>query len=140
MNVFYKLGGDSLNDIHIYSKISKELNVKIYLKYVMSHSMIYDLGKYIEGIINYNSDKMKIIEKRNSREFPVTSQQLRVYIESFLRPNDIIYNILEMIKLTKNVNISKIKEEFNKLFEKQEILKSKYYEKEMNGKFEIYRR
>jgi len=140
MNVFYKLGGDSLNDIHIYSKISKELNVKIYLKYVMSHSMIYDLGKYIEGIINYNSDKMKIIEKRNSREFPVTSQQLRVYIESFSRPNDIIYNILEMIKLTKNVNISKIKEEFNKLFEKQEILKSKYYEKEMNGKFEIYRR
>jgi len=43
MNDFYELGGDSLNGIRVSSKIEKELNIKIYLKDIMTHSMICDL-------------------------------------------------------------------------------------------------
>eukprot|EP00833_Pecoramyces_ruminatium_P003648 jgi/Orpsp1_1/1177680/evm.model.c7180000062408.1 len=43
MHDFYELGGDSLNAIRISSRIEKELEIKIYIKDIMSHSKISDL-------------------------------------------------------------------------------------------------
>jgi len=104
----------------------------------MPHSMISDLNKFIENILNDSYNKMEIIVKCNSREFTVTSKQLGIYIDSIVHPSDVTYNISTMIKINKNVNISKIIEGFNELFKKQEILISKYYEKEIDRKIEVY--
>eukprot|EP00833_Pecoramyces_ruminatium_P011233 jgi/Orpsp1_1/1185265/evm.model.c7180000092984.1 len=52
MQDFYELGGNSLNAIRISSRIEKELNIKIYIKDIMSHSLICDLSKYIESVMN----------------------------------------------------------------------------------------
>ncbi|OUM66075.1 hypothetical protein PIROE2DRAFT_6786 [Piromyces sp. E2] len=145
MSDFYELGGDSLNFIHFSSLIEKELNIKIHYKDMISHSMVVDLGHYIEEIImdtnsNTNSNhKIEIIKKRNCKEFPVTSQQLGIYIESVKNPNSIIYNIPNVYKyVNKNINITKIIEGFKKIFENQEVFKTRYGEKEVNGKTEIY--
>eukprot|EP00833_Pecoramyces_ruminatium_P017973 jgi/Orpsp1_1/1192005/evm.model.d7180000089941.1 len=138
MSDFYELGGDSLNAIRIISTIEKELNVKIYIKDIMSYSIISDLGKFIEKLLNDNNRQIEIIEKHNKKEFPVTSQQLGVYIDSIKNPNSVLYNIPSIFKLNKNLNIEKIKEGFNELFKKQEIFRTKYYEKEIHGKTEIY--
>eukprot|EP00833_Pecoramyces_ruminatium_P016016 jgi/Orpsp1_1/1190048/evm.model.d7180000076318.1 len=138
---FYELGGDSLNAIRILSRIEKELNIKIYVKDIMSHPIIYDLSKYIEYIIdNNNNDNytMEIIERRHCKEFPVTSQQLGVYIDSIKQPNSIIYNIPKIYRLNRNVDKEKVKDSLLKIFSKQEILRTKYYGKEVNGKTEIY--
>eukprot|EP00833_Pecoramyces_ruminatium_P001157 jgi/Orpsp1_1/1175189/evm.model.c7180000052945.1 len=138
---FYELGGDSLNAIRISSRIEKELKIKIYLKDIMNHSIISDLSKYIESIINDETNeenKMEIIVKRNSKEFPITSQQLGVYLDSIKDENSIIYNIPNIYKLNSNINKEKIKNSILKIFEKQEILRSRYYGKEINGKTEIY--
>eukprot|EP00833_Pecoramyces_ruminatium_P010004 jgi/Orpsp1_1/1184036/evm.model.c7180000087749.1 len=138
---FYELGGDSLNAIRISSRIEKELNIKIYIKDIMSHPIIYDLSKYIESIINNDNNdasKIEVITKRNCKEFPVTSQQLGVYVDSIKQPNSIIYNIPSIYRLNKNINKEKVKDSLLKIFSNQEILKSKYYEKEINGKTEIY--
>eukprot|EP00833_Pecoramyces_ruminatium_P012258 jgi/Orpsp1_1/1186290/evm.model.d7180000049478.1 len=60
-----------------------------------------------------------------------------VYLDSIKHPDSLIYNVPYMVKLKENINIDKIKEGFNKLLENQEILKSKYIEKQINGKIEI---
>eukprot|EP00833_Pecoramyces_ruminatium_P018314 jgi/Orpsp1_1/1192346/evm.model.d7180000092453.1 len=138
---FYELGGDSLNAIRISSRIEKELNIKVYIKDIMSHPIIYDLSEYIEFVMNdknNDTNKIEVITKRNCKEFPVTSQQLGVYIDSVKHPNSIIYNIPSVYRLNKNVDKEKIKKSLLKIFSKQEILKSKYYGKEINGKTEIY--
>eukprot|EP00833_Pecoramyces_ruminatium_P004094 jgi/Orpsp1_1/1178126/evm.model.c7180000064162.1 len=138
---FYELGGDSLNAIRISSRIEKELNIKIYIKDIMSHSLICDLSKYIESIMNdekNDSNKMEIISKYNRKEFPVTSQQLGVYLDSIKEANSLIYNTPKIYKLNENIDKEKIKKSFLLIFSRQEILRSKYYGKEINGKTEIY--
>eukprot|EP00833_Pecoramyces_ruminatium_P016004 jgi/Orpsp1_1/1190036/evm.model.d7180000076258.1 len=144
MSDFYELGGDSLNFIHFSSLIGKELNIKLHYKDIISHSVVFELSKYLEEIINDNNNininhKVEIIEKRNCKEFPVTSQQLGIYIESIKNQNSVIYNIPNVYKyVKKNIDINKIKKGFMKLFENQEIFRTRYGEKEINGKTEIY--
>eukprot|EP00833_Pecoramyces_ruminatium_P018146 jgi/Orpsp1_1/1192178/evm.model.d7180000091148.1 len=128
MHDFYELGGDSLNAIRISSRIEKELEIKIYIKDIMSHSKISDLSEYIESIIN--DDK--------NEKFPITSQQLGVYIDSIKEENNILYNIPSVYKLKDNVDKGRIKKAILKIFNEQEILRSKYYGKEINGRTEIY--
>ncbi|ORX75177.1 acetyl-CoA synthetase-like protein [Anaeromyces robustus] len=140
MTDFYELGGNSLNAIRILSVIEKELNIKLYVKDILSNPIICDLSKLIENNIGKENSlyHMEIIEKRNCKEFPVTSQQLGVYLDSIKYPNSIIYNVPSILKLNKDIDIEKLKEAFNRLFQNQEILRSKYYEKENNGKIEVY--
>jgi len=40
-----------------------------------------------------NEKKIEIIEKCGNKEFPVTSQQLGMYIDSIKNPKSIVYNI-----------------------------------------------
>eukprot|EP00833_Pecoramyces_ruminatium_P014970 jgi/Orpsp1_1/1189002/evm.model.d7180000068750.1 len=107
---------------------------------ILSKSIICDLAKYIEKLIenNENNNKVEIIEKRFLNEFPITSQQLGVYIDSIKNPNSIIYNIPISINLKTDIDIGKLKDSFIKIFNSHQILKSKYIEKEIDGKFEIY--
>eukprot|EP00833_Pecoramyces_ruminatium_P010616 jgi/Orpsp1_1/1184648/evm.model.c7180000090388.2 len=61
-----------------------------------------------------------------------------IYLDSIREPNNILYNIQVIFKLNDNIDIEKVKKGFLEIFEKQEILRSRYYEKEVNGKMEIY--
>eukprot|EP00833_Pecoramyces_ruminatium_P008189 jgi/Orpsp1_1/1182221/evm.model.c7180000080399.2 len=117
MNDFYELGGDSLNAIRILSRIEKELKIKIYIKDIMSYSKI---------------------SRCNKKEFPITPQQLGIYLDSIREPNNIMYNIQVIFKLKDNIDIEKVKKGFLEIFKEQEILRSRYYEKEVNDKMEIY--
>ncbi|OUM56389.1 hypothetical protein PIROE2DRAFT_19018, partial [Piromyces sp. E2] len=137
---FFDLGGDSLNAISILSMIEKKFNIKIKFKEFMKHSVVNELASYIDSIVSSddNSYQIDVIEKRNVKEFPVTSQQLGVYIDSIKNNNNILYNVPVSFRLREGVDIDRIKEGFNQLFEKHQILKTKYVEKEINGKTEIH--
>eukprot|EP00833_Pecoramyces_ruminatium_P014329 jgi/Orpsp1_1/1188361/evm.model.d7180000064169.1 len=126
MHDFYELGGDSLSAIRISSRIEKELKIKIYVKDIMSNSKIYDLSEKVESIINddnNDSNKMEIITKRNSKEFPITSQQLGVYIDTIKENNNMLYNIPSVYKIKENVDKERIKKAILKIFDEQEILR-----------------
>jgi len=130
-----------LNAIRMLSRIEKELQIKIYINDIMNHPLICDLSEYIETIIKddtNNRNKMEIIRRRHCKEFPITSQQLGVYIDSIKESNSITYNIPSIYKLKTNINKEKIKQSFMQIFWKQEILRSRYYGKEIDGKTEIY--
>eukprot|EP00833_Pecoramyces_ruminatium_P014476 jgi/Orpsp1_1/1188508/evm.model.d7180000065385.1 len=71
-------------------------------------------------------------------EFPATSQQVGVYIDYIRNKKKLNYNNIYYYKLKKTIDIEKIKEAFLKLFDKQELFKCKFYEKEINGNVEIY--
>ncbi|OUM57003.1 hypothetical protein PIROE2DRAFT_18152, partial [Piromyces sp. E2] len=140
MSDFYELGGDSLNAIRLISRIEKEFNIKIGMKDIVNNSIINDLSKYIDDVIENGGkeNQIEIIEKRNEKEFPITSQQLGIYIDSIKNENSTIYNIPITLKLNNNVDIEKIKSAFENIFQNQDILRSKYHEKEIDGKIEIY--
>ncbi|ORX86145.1 acetyl-CoA synthetase-like protein [Anaeromyces robustus] len=102
---FLELGGDSLQTIRLTSLVEKEFMVKIYMKDILLHIVIYELGQFIENKINNDSGN----ENENK----------------------------DLIKI-KKLDIEKIKDGFNELFKKQDILKNKYMEKDINDKTEIY--
>eukprot|EP00833_Pecoramyces_ruminatium_P016364 jgi/Orpsp1_1/1190396/evm.model.d7180000078718.1 len=140
MGDFYEFGGDSLNAIRVSSRIEKELNIKINIKDILETPVVCELGELTEKLMadeNNISHQVDVIERHNVQEFPITSQQMGVYIDSIKHPDSLIYNVPVVLKLKENINIDKIKEGFNKLLEKQEILKSKYIEKQINEKIEI---
>ncbi|OUM65643.1 hypothetical protein PIROE2DRAFT_7310, partial [Piromyces sp. E2] len=140
MSDFYELGGDSLNAIRLISKIEKEFNIKIGMKNIVNNPSVYDLSQYVDDVIENGGkeNQIEIIEKRNEKEFPITSQQLGVYLDSIKNENSTIYNIPTTLKLNNNVDIEKIKSTFEQIFQNHEILRSKYHEKEVDGKNEIY--
>ncbi|ORY52170.1 hypothetical protein LY90DRAFT_508293 [Neocallimastix californiae] len=72
---FIDIGGDSFN--------------------ILSKPIVYELSEYIEKLLNdkNNEKKIEIIEKCGNKEFPVTSQQLGMYIDSIKNPKSIVYNI-----------------------------------------------
>ncbi|OUM56578.1 hypothetical protein PIROE2DRAFT_18755, partial [Piromyces sp. E2] len=139
---FLELGGDSLNAIKVSMMIEKELKIKIYIKDILSNPVVCDLSKLVEDNLiihkdEYHSENIKI---NNSKEFPITSQQLGVYLDSIKNPNSVIYNLPKIFKLKKNININIniIKKGLTQIFNNHEILKSKYYSKEINGNTSIY--
>ncbi|OUM56422.1 hypothetical protein PIROE2DRAFT_18982, partial [Piromyces sp. E2] len=141
MSDFYELGGDSLNVIRIISEIEKEFRLRINIKDILSRPIISELSEYIDKITMDEDDlshRIEIIKKRHHKEFPITSQQMGVYLDSIKNSGSIIYNIPLTFKLNKNVNIERVKESIKLLFEKQEILKSKYVEKNIEGNIKIY--
>ncbi|ORX80372.1 acetyl-CoA synthetase-like protein [Anaeromyces robustus] len=139
LNDFYELGGDSFNAIQVCNLIEKEFKIKINMRDIFSHTIIYELGQLINNKINSNESFGLIeVKKRNCKEYPITSQQMGVYIDSIKNLNSIIYNIPKLLQLNKSVNVEKIKEALQLLFKKQDILRSKFIEKEINGKTEIY--
>eukprot|EP00833_Pecoramyces_ruminatium_P014935 jgi/Orpsp1_1/1188967/evm.model.d7180000068591.1 len=137
---FFELGGDSFNAIRVISNIEKVFNIKLNIKDILSNSIVYDLAKYIEEIIEGHNEnyKIEIIKKRYLNEFPITSQQLGVYIDSVKNPDSIIYNMPISINLKTDIDIEKLKDSFLKIFNSHQILKSKYIEKEIDDKIEIY--
>ncbi|OUM56197.1 hypothetical protein PIROE2DRAFT_19301 [Piromyces sp. E2] len=137
---FYEIGGDSFVAFKFVSEIKKKFKLKLNIKDILSKPTVYELSEYVAKLLNDENGKMKIdiIEKRGNKEFPVTSQQLGVYIDSIKNPNSVMYNVPVFYKMDKNVNIQKIKDAIIQIFNKQEILKSKYYSKVINGKTNIY--
>jgi len=142
---FYDLGGNSLNAIKVFHELEKKFKIKVGIKDILKYSMVRNLSKYIEEIFKKNEGNEnekdineEIIKKCNMKEFPITSQQLSIYIDSKKNINSIMYNIPASVKLNEGIDIEKVKEAFNKLFNKHEILKTRYIEKEIGNKIEIY--
>ncbi|ORX75880.1 acetyl-CoA synthetase-like protein [Anaeromyces robustus] len=140
-STYFEIGGTSLSAIKTVAAIEKELKIKLNIKDIFTYPKVCDLGKRIEEIQMNGNDhfhKVEIIKKQNKKEFPVTTQQLGVYIDSIKNPESTIYNIPSYFQLNHEIDIEKIKKGFTQLFEKQEILRTKYTEKEINNKIEIY--
>eukprot|EP00833_Pecoramyces_ruminatium_P017369 jgi/Orpsp1_1/1191401/evm.model.d7180000085497.1 len=140
MTDYYELGGNSLNAIKILSKIQQNLKIKINIKDILKKPFIHELAKYIDD--NFEKEtlntKNDIIKKLFKKEFPITSQQLGVYIDSIKDNNSIIYNNPKCLKLSCTADINKIKKVFEKIFWEEEILRSCYKEKEVNNETKIY--
>jgi len=129
---FYEFGGDILNAIRVASRIEKELNIRINIKDILKYPVVLDLAILIENIRNNKEDsrlQVDIIERRNIKEFKITSQLMGIYLDSVKYSNSILYNVPYLLKLKKNTDVEKIEEAFNEIMRKQEILKSTYIKK-----------
>ncbi|ORX82207.1 acetyl-CoA synthetase-like protein, partial [Anaeromyces robustus] len=138
---FVELGINSLNSIRFSAEIENKLNIKISIKDILSHSKVDNLSKYIDELRNENDElhQIEIIQKNDSKIFPITSQQLGIYIDCIKNPNSTTYNVPVSLILKENIDMKKLERALQYIFTKNNILRSKYYEKQNeNGENIIY--
>ncbi|KAL6597675.1 hypothetical protein U3516DRAFT_787160 [Neocallimastix sp. 'constans'] len=128
---FYELGGDSLIAIRMISEIQNKFLINIGMRDIINHSSIESLSQFIDEMKENEMQKqIEIIPKYNRKEYPITSQQMGVYLDSIKNSNSILYNIPNIYKLNENIDIDQLKESIMMLIEKHPILKSQFVNKE----------
>ncbi|OUM68364.1 hypothetical protein PIROE2DRAFT_3963, partial [Piromyces sp. E2] len=92
--------------------------------------MVDDFSAYIDYMRSetQNGDDLEIIKKVQNKYFPITSQQLGIYIDFKKNPDVTTYNIPISLKLQRDVNIDRLEKSIQKVFNNNSILKTKYFD------------
>ncbi|WP_074048659.1 non-ribosomal peptide synthetase [Paenibacillus ihumii] len=120
---FLRLGGHSLKATMLVSKIRKALGANVPVSEVFSNPTVRDLARYIrseEGL-----PEMKIIHPAPELpQYPVTSQQKRLYSIQELDPSGVSYNIPVALEITGALDIPKLEQSLQRLADRHESLRT----------------
>lgn len=124
-NDFFEMGGDSLKAMSLFMAINKKFNVQIPLK------LIYDLNtikKQSNYLISLSSVFQHPLKKAEKKEFyKVSSAQKRLIILNEFYSDNRVYNIVGYIFLLTRIEDKTIKEVFNELIERHDVLQSSFH-------------
>ncbi|OUM68366.1 hypothetical protein PIROE2DRAFT_3965, partial [Piromyces sp. E2] len=126
----FEIGLNSMNSIKVLSHIKSHYNIKIGIRDINEHPMVDDFSAYIDYMRseNQNGNDLEIIKKVQNKYFPITSQQLGIYIDFKKNPDVTTYNIPISLKLQRDVNIERLEKSIQKVFNNNSILKTKYFD------------
>ncbi|OUM60128.1 hypothetical protein PIROE2DRAFT_14187, partial [Piromyces sp. E2] len=109
----------------IFNLEEKEVGKK---KDLIKHPIIDEISIYIDNMRseNKNNDDRDIIKKCQNKYFPITSQQLGIYIDFKKYPDATTYNTPVILKLKNDTDIDILEKSIQYIFNNNPILKSKY--------------
>ncbi len=121
----FDFGMDSLIAIRFSVKILEDLNISVGVNDIFAHPTIKELSDYIATLSEENTSS--IIQKAEKREYyPVSSAQKRIYYASSVDSNSILYNISGGIIVDKPLDISLLKQCFQTLIDRNEVLRTRF--------------
>ena len=143
---FFELGGHSLKATALVANIHKECNARVPLTEIFNHPTIKGISGYIR---NTSNDKYAAIEPVEKNEYYVSSSnQKRLYLIQRMDPENIAYNLPNIIPLEVKPNKKKLEETFTKLIKRHESLRTSFamigeepvqrVHNEVNFEIEIY--
>jgi amino acid adenylation domain-containing protein len=125
--IFFELGGHSLNATIMASIIHKELNVKVPLAEIFRTPHIRGLSGYIKTLIK-DTDTHTSIEPVEKKEYYIlSSAQKRLYTAQQVDLENTAYNLPGIYPIPGWVDIEKFNENFNKLINRHEILRTSFH-------------
>ncbi|TYP74350.1 non-ribosomal peptide synthetase [Aquimarina intermedia] len=122
-NSFFDLGGHSLKAGFLVSKLFKEFGISIPLKIVFSHPDISALANYID-----DADKQEYVSFSKTEEkemYALSSIQKRMFIQDEYDEN-VLNNMSYIYLFEGEIDMSRFKKAFDKIFERHEILRAYY--------------
>ena len=115
----FSLGFSSLSLMKLSHEIYSNFNTILQFKTLMNAENILDLENLLEG-----ADKTEKITYQKQDYYPLSHNQLNVYIESVKNPDKLIYNMFYVIEMGSDINPEKLKESLIKVFNHHSYLKS----------------
>ncbi|WP_407416359.1 amino acid adenylation domain-containing protein [Methanobrevibacter sp.] len=115
----FSLGFSSLSLMKLSHEIYSSFNISLSFKSLMDAENICDL----ENLLN-NEGNVEKINYEKQEYYPLSHNQLNVYIESVKNPNKLVYNMVSVIEMGKDINPEKLKESFIKVINHHSYLKS----------------
>ena len=121
----FSLGFSSLSLMKLSHEIYSNFNTSLSFKTLMDAENICDL----ENLLNNTSKVVKInYEKREY--YPLSHNQLNVYIESVKNPDKLIYNMPFVLELGRNIDSERLRKSLIKVFNHHSYLKSTITQKD----------
>ena len=121
---FFEIGGHSLKAVKLVNKLEEKIGVRISVKDIFSHSVIEDLAKFIN--LENKKEQKNIPIAPNKEVYEMSSTQKRVYFMQCMEEGT-MYNMPQYIRLYGSVDIKRLKECFEKMVERHEILRTVYF-------------
>ncbi|MBU3188243.1 condensation domain-containing protein [Clostridium bowmanii] len=120
---FFLLGGNSIKVIAMVGLIKERLNKVVAASAIFKHPTIKSLSAILDKINSENINTLK--NSPSSEYYPLSKEQLGIYISSCLTENNTMYNIPVAARIY-NCLIDPIKAEdiINRLVQKYEILRT----------------
>lgn len=119
---FFEIGGHSLNSTTLINRILREFHVDIPFRELLKNQNIKKLAEIIQS-----SSKVTKFSLKNAPEqeyYPLTSAQKRLFFLNKFDKDSLVYNMPLTIRLKGNLNILKLKNAFEKLITRHEILRT----------------
>jgi amino acid adenylation domain-containing protein/non-ribosomal peptide synthase protein (TIGR01720 family) len=124
-NLFFELGGNSLNIMSLISKIHREFSIRISLAEIFNNPTIEMQAKIIKGAAGEN--KYASIEKTELKEYYALSPaQNRLYILHQMEPDSVAYNMPQMVVLEGKLAKDRLEQSFWKLIKRHQSLRSSF--------------
>jgi amino acid adenylation domain-containing protein len=121
---FFELGGHSLKGTILISRIHKELNVKVPLVELFKTPFIRGLAEYIRSADQGDYTAIGLSERREF--YVVSSGQRRLYILQQLEPASIAYNMPALMRLSGELERSRLEQTFKRLIRRHESLRTAF--------------
>ena len=115
----FSLGFSSLSLMKLSHEIYSSFNTALPFKILMDAENIRDL----EDLLN-SSDKTERINYQKQEYYPLSHNQLNVYIESVKNPDKLIYNMFYVVEMGNDIDPEKLRESLIKVFNHHSYLKS----------------
>ncbi|WP_166922948.1 non-ribosomal peptide synthetase [Flavobacterium poyangense] len=124
-DVFFDIGGHSLNAVSLISLLHKKLSIKIEIKDIFKHFTIRSLASFIQEnkLDSAYSEIPKISEKKY---YKTTSSQKRLWSLSKFDEASVAYNVPVVAELKGKLDIDHLKKACAALMERHEILRTAF--------------
>jgi amino acid adenylation domain-containing protein len=122
---FFEYGGYSIKATRLINKIHQKTNVRIPLAEMFSRPTIRALSEYVKKAKKERFISLKPVEKRNY--YPVSSAQKRLYLIQQMEPDNLSYNVLKVVLLEGDVDISRLEKTFRNLLKRHETLRTSFH-------------
>ncbi len=122
---FFDLGGHSLLVGQIINRVHQQLEKRITFTTFFNTPVIKELSKTL------TNSKYKSIPKASLQaNYPLTTSQQRIWVLNQLEGGNLAYNMSTVIKLTGDLEISKLEQAFQQLIKRHEILRTNFKDTE----------
>ncbi|MGN1224058.1 MAG: amino acid adenylation domain-containing protein, partial [Ruminococcus sp.] len=119
---FFELGGHSLRAIRLVNRIEELLGTRLSMKTVFAKSTPEELARIFTGETEHVYEGIPQAAQKES--YPMSSAQKRIYLVQCMDPTSTAYNIPQCIRIIGNVDVTRMKETFQKMIDRHEILRT----------------
>jgi amino acid adenylation domain-containing protein len=126
---FFELGGQSLKAIRLYTRISKEFEVKLELNDFFNHNTLEDQAKLING--SKKTDYKSILPVAIAPNYTLSSSQRRMWVLSQFEEGNIAYNMPGAYIFDGKLEVESFIKALNTLISRHEILRTVFKENEL---------
>ncbi len=119
---FFDLGGHSLTATSLVNIIRKECETTLSLRDFLEQDTIRKIGSFIDK--TEKVDYKHIPSTESSEDYVLSSAQKRLYFLQQFDPQSTTYNITNVLELKGELDETKLRETFNKLIDRHEILRT----------------